>query len=348
MSLKTFFPWLKLPVISAPMANLAGFDLARAVSEAGGFGFIAGGYNHTALQQNLVKAAEHKVSLSNDAKDRFHVGVGVLTFTMKDAGPDQFAKLLKSDPKILDSGVIACVWLYGGEHEHWIKTLRPLLKPLGIPLLVQIHTVKEAQAVVDAGADLLVAQGTDAGGHCSASNSSIISLVPEICAHFASADGQGTKLPILAAGGISHGRQMVAALTLGAQGVVIGTRLMPADETEFPEAGKQVVLDAHDGGASTILTRVYDEMRGTTDWPAQYTGRAIANVTSSEHAHGQDPATIREAYTAAVKAGDFTRLVCWGGTGVGLVKQSGPAKEIIGAFVKEYNQALSTAIPQAL
>ncbi|ORY83884.1 hypothetical protein BCR37DRAFT_284988 [Protomyces lactucae-debilis] len=344
MSLKQFFPWLKIPIMSAPMANLAGFDLARSVSEAGAFGFIAGGYNHAALQSNLIKAAEHKASLKGQQKEEFHVGVGILTFTMKD-GPDQFVKILKSDAKILDSGVLACVWLYGGEHDTWLKALKPLLSPLGIKLLVQIHTVKEAQAVVDAGADLIVAQGTDAGGHCGASNASIISLVPELCAHFASQDGQSTRIPVLAAGGISHGRQMLAALTLGAQGVVVGTRLMPADETEFPKAGKDVVLTAKDGGASTILTRVYDEMRGTTDWPAQYTGRAIANVTASEHAEGQDPKVIREAYATAVKEGDFSRLVCWGGTGVGMVKQSGPAKEIISALVTEYNEALGVMPP---
>jgi nitronate monooxygenase len=97
----------------------------------------------------------------------------------------------------------------------------------------------------DAGADILVAQGSDAGGHGTANSASIISLVPEMCSAI------GERVPILAAGGIADSRGALAALSLGAEGVVMGSRFATAQESAMAPNAKSLILDSRDGGRTT-------------------------------------------------------------------------------------------------
>lgn len=121
---------------------------------------------------------------------------------------------------------------------------------------MQVGTVGAAREAASDGADVVVAQGVDAGGHQFARGAGVVSLVPEVRLmlhdEFAAAGPGGRAVAVVAAGGIAHADAVVAAVALGADGVVMGTKFLPARESRFPEAKKRVVLETTDGGASTV------------------------------------------------------------------------------------------------
>ena len=154
---------------------------------------------------------------------------------------------------------------------------------------IQVTSVREAlDAVQAAKPDVLVVQGTDAGGHGAAQGAGIISLVPEtIDAVKELCTSSSLPLPsFIAAGGISDGRGVAAALTLGAQGVCLGTRYLAASEATIAQGYQGAVLRASDGGSTTIRSSVYDQLRGTTEWPPGYGGRGVINASFRDHEAG--------------------------------------------------------------
>lgn len=323
MSLKEIFPWLKYPIMSAPMAGVAGSELAIAVSSAGGLGFIAAGYDLTKLSDELLQVIEAR-KMTPELK----VAVGIITHAVKDE--EAFLNVLS---KYKEHDVVAALWLFGGDESRWIKLARQKLPHLKI--MVQVWTVQDAKIMADEGADIIVAQGSDAGGHGGASAASIISLLPEILEIIPA------SIPVIAAGGLSNGKSILAATCLGASGVVLGTRFMLTKESKLPIKAKTLATKTTDGGRTTTQTGVYDQMRGTTDWPAVYSGRAIANKTLEEHLSGRDIKELKGDYTQAVQDGDYSRVVCWAGTGVGLMNEILPAAEVVATLVKEYDDAAS-------
>jgi nitronate monooxygenase len=202
---------------------------------------------------------------------------------------------------------------------------------------------------------VVVAQGSDAGGHGTANSASIISLVPEIISNL-----PGT--PVIAAGGISDATGVVAALALGAEGVVMGTRFAVCAESAMPDKAKAVIIQTQDGGASTkrfvlvliqksdFRTRIFDELRGK-DWLRTHDGRAIINDTLQDFENGVSGTELKEKFDVAMKEGDFSRLVVFAGTGSGLVTKRQTVAEILTEVetqvverVKSVNEALATAV----
>jgi nitronate monooxygenase len=150
--------------------------------------------------------------------------------------------------------------------------------------------------------------------------------------------------PVLAAGGICDGRGLAAALMLGAEGVLVGTRFFATAEALGSAAVKQRIVEA--SGDDTIRTRVFDIVRAF-DWPEQYTGRAIANSFSRTW-HGREAeltaclAQERERYEAARKAGDLETAVVFAGEGVDLIDACRPAGEVIAGIVEEAEALLAS------
>ncbi len=166
------------------------------------------GYDLQKLREHLVFAAKAKKEEQNSD---LRIGFGVLTFL------SEIDVVLSVIRDFIHLDLIAAIWLFGGEEEHWIHRIKAEFPTL--PVMVQVHTVGSALTVARAGADIVVAQGSDAGGHAGAAAASIIALVPEM------ADRLGPDVAIIAAGGICDGRGLVAAFSLGASGVVMGTRV---------------------------------------------------------------------------------------------------------------------------
>lgn len=326
MSFKQLFPNVRYPILCGPMANVSGWELALRVSQAGGLGLIGGGYSTEKLKLDVTTA------LANRTKDE-QIGFGILTFTIKNK--QDIVDILAA---VESSQLISCVWLFGGSETPWIELLK--VEFPRVKVIVQVHTVEAAQQVARAGANVLVAQGSDAGGHGGAESSSILTLVPEIIRAC-------PDVVVLAAGGISNGLTMFAALALGAQAVVLGTRFMVSHESLLPQLAKELACKANDGGKNTVQTRVYDEMRGTTDWPMNYTGRAIRNLTIQESMSGRDQEEMKRDYQNAMGEGDYSRLVCWAGTGIGLINEILPVSKIVEQLVEEFNLAASN-VPRPL
>jgi nitronate monooxygenase len=195
-----------------------------------------------------------------------------------------------------------------------------------------VQTLAQAREAADAGADIIIAQGRDAGGH-SGSVRGTMGLVPAVVDAVA-------PIPVVAAGGIADGRGLAAALALGAAGISMGTRFTASRESLWDPAMKAAALAA--GGDQTMQTRVFDVVRGA-QWPAIYPGRALRNTFSTEWHGREDDLAARQAEEEktylATAPDDFSQRVVWAGESVDLVNDIPSAAEIIERII---TQAVAT------
>jgi nitronate monooxygenase len=129
---------------------------------------------------------------------------------------------------------------------------------------------------------------------------------------------------VLAAGGLSNGAHLAAFLTLGAAGAVVGTRFLFAHESIYSDAQKRVIIAAK--SESSVRSYVFDELRGTTGWPAGTDGRALAMPAVAAVESGADIAQMKEEVAEGAKRGDPRSVIAWAGTGVGQPNRLQPAK----------------------
>ncbi len=254
------------------------------------------------------------------------VGVGLILFAVK----------LAQAAKVLEKHKPAVVWLFAApeldNYGKWAASIRQASPQSQI--WIQVGSVAAAVELAEkARPDVLCCQGSDAGGHGFEKGAGIISLGPEVCDTLAA---KGYDIPIVAAGGIADGRCVSAALSLGAQGVVLGTRFLSAPETEMHPVYRRAIISTTDGGQTTARSKVFDNLRGPNIWPLAYDGRSLIMESFTDHANGVGIEEIRERHNAAVKSdnrgfgeGGKGRAAIWAGTGVGLVKREQPAAEIV-------------------
>lgn len=309
------------PVMLAPMGGVAGGALAAAVARAGGLGIIGCGYGDPKAGYGSPAWIAEQFDIAGNQK----VGAGFITWSLA-RRPELLDLVLEhgADP----------IFLSFGDPSPFI----PKIHAAGRRLILQITSLAEARQAKALGADVIVAQGAEAGGH-GTTGRALFSLLPAV------ADAV-SPTPVLAAGSISDGRGLAAALILGADGVLLGTRLFATTEALGSAAMKQRIVEA--SGDDTIRTRVFDIVRGL-DWPEQYTGRAIANAFSATW-HGREAELTtqlhREAerYEAARKAGDLDTAVLFAGEGVDLIDACRPASEVIVGMVNEAERLLSSRV----
>jgi nitronate monooxygenase len=290
---------LEYPIVSAPMGGVAGGSLAAAVSNAGALGLVGGAYGEPEwLRTELSKAR---------SESKRPWGVGLITWH---ATPEAVELALSYEPH-------AFMLSFGDP-----RPLAPAIKEAGCTLICQVQDTEEGKAAEAAGADVIVAQGTEAGGH--GADRSTLPLVPAVVDAVA-------PTPVLAAGGIADGRGLAAALMLGAQGALIGTRFYAATEALGHGSAKERIMAAR--GRDTQRTRVFDIVR-RRDWPQPYTGRAIRNRFMERWVGREDDLgkTLDEetsSFRAAVTAGDFETAMVWAGEGVDLISDVAPAGELV-------------------
>jgi len=300
------------PIILAPMGATTGGKLAAAVSQAGGLGLIGAGYGD-------ADWLTREFDLAGNAP----VGVGFITWS------------LARKPRLLDLALArspSAVMLSFGDPAPFA----PAIKGTGAKLICQIQTVAEAREAVQAGADLVIAQGTEAGGH--GASRGTLALVPAVVDAVA-------PVPVVAAGGIADGRGLAAALMLGAAGALMGTLFYATEECLAHPAAKQRLVEA--GGDDTLRTTVFDLARGY-DWPAHYTGRAIGNdFTRRWHGREGELARVasaeRERYAKAAAAGDVGTAVVFAGEGIDLIHEIVPAEQVIVRLMAEAEACLAEA-----
>ncbi len=297
------------PILLAPMGSAAGGRLAAAVTNAGGLGLVGSGYANTAaVRKELTEAGNTRV------------GIGFILWALE-KNPEALDVALDAKP--------AAVMLSFGDPTPFTRRI----KDAGCKIICQVQTLAQARAAAAAGADIIIAQGRDAGGHAGVTRGTM-GLVPAVV------DAVG-PIPVVAAGGIADGRGLAAALALGAAGVSMGTRFTATRESLWDAAMKATTLAA--GGDQTEQTRVFDVVRGAP-WPTIYPGRALRNDFSNRWNGREDELAARQAeeekaYLAA-KDDDFTTRVVWAGEGVDLVNDIPPAAEIIERTVAQAAQTL--------
>jgi nitronate monooxygenase len=294
------------------MGFVAGGALAAAVSAAGGFGMIGGGY-----------ADPDWLARECAAAGQCRVGCGFITWALAER-PAALAVALRHQP--------AAIMLSFGDAAPFL----PAIKRAGALAICQVQSLAQARAVLRDGADIIVAQGTEAGGH--GGGRATLPLVPAVVDLVA---GSGRSVPVVAAGGISDGRGLAAALMLGADGVVMGTRFAVASESLAAPGAKARVVAA--SGDETLRTTVFDIARGYT-WPPGYTGRAVRN-RFTEAWQGREAALARDEaararYAEAAARGDADIAVVFAGEGIDLIHAVEPAAAILARVIREAEAAL--------
>ncbi|MEI7536330.1 MAG: nitronate monooxygenase [Comamonadaceae bacterium] len=293
---------LRHPIISAPMAFAGGGVLAAAVSQAGGLGLIGGGYGDPAwLSEQFTAAAGQRV------------GVGFISWSLRKS-PSVLTDSLKHRP--------AAVMLSFGDPRPFIDDIRSV----GAALICQCQNMDHVMDAVDAGADIIVAQGSEAGGHGALRGT--LSFVPEV-SDFLSRQSPETLL--LAAGGIADGRGLAAALMLGADGVLLGTRLWASREALVKPGHHQAIVEAN--GDGTLRTQVADIAR-QIPWPRGFTARIARNAfTDRWHGHEdtleKNIAVEGPKYRQAFAEGDPEHTGVWFGEAAGLIDEIASAADIV-------------------
>ncbi|MFT7554711.1 MAG: nitronate monooxygenase [Planctomycetota bacterium] len=305
---------LEHPVISAPMAIAAGGELASAVSRAGGLGLIGGGYGVEAWIMEQFAIA-HPTP----------VGCGLITWALK-KNPELLVRVIDQKP--------AAMFLSFGNPASFA----PAIKDAGITLICQVQTVADAQQALDCGADVIVAQGAEAGGH--GEKRGTVTLVPEIADVIANLHSQAT---LCAAGGIADGRGLAAALMLGADGVLIGSRFWASSEAVVHPNMHARALAA--SGDMTIRSSVMDIAR-QLNWPPRYTARVLRNqFTDQWHENIAELMLVaeREAeqWAAAWQEGNMDIANTFVGEAAGLINSIEPAEDILLSIVGEAEALLN-------
>ena len=298
------------PVLLAPMDLVSGGRLAGAVSQAGGLGILGGGYGD-------AEWIEREWALAGNAR----IGCGFITWS------------LEQRPGLLDAVLArrpAAIVLSFGDPRPFADAIHAA----GTRLICQVQNVAQAREAADAGAAVIVAQGTEAGGH--GQNEPLFTLLPQVV-------DACPDTPVAAAGGIADGRGLAAAMMLGAEGVLMGTRFYASQEAEgHPEAKRRIVASA---GGQTVRSIVFDLSRRNR-WPPPYTGRLLRNDHLERWLGHEDELEARAEeigrdYAAARARGDFDVAGVIAGEACALIHDIPKAGEIVERVVAEAESLLA-------
>jgi nitronate monooxygenase len=304
---------LSTPIIGAPMAGVSGGELARAVSRGGGLGMIGVSGAHSADfvgEQCAVPAA-----------DQLPFGVGLMIWVLE-ARPDLLEATIEAEPSLVSVSF--------GDPAPYVGPLHDA----GIAVCAQVNTTADVQRALETGVDIVVAQGTEAGGHTG--RRATLPLLQEVLTL--------TDRPVVAAGGIATGRGMAAALVAGAAGVWIGTPLLSCTEGLNAPSLRERVRAA--SGDETVLTRAFDVAEGAA-WPERWPGRALVNDFSRAW-HGRED-ELRETPDArrlvvdGRRTGDPAHAPVYAGESVGLVTSERSATDVVRELDAEAEKALAAA-----
>ena len=294
---------IKYPIIQGGMANIATGEFAAAVSNAGGLGLIGAG----AMDVKMLK--EHIHQCRKLTKQPF--GVNIMLMNPQ---ADEMAQLLIDEKvEIVTTGA--------GNPGIYMKAW----KEAGIKVLPVVPSVALAKRMERAGADALIVEGCEAGGHIG--EMTTMALVPQV--------SDAVDIPVIAAGGIASGRQLLAAFALGACGVQIGTVLLASEECPIHENYKQSILKAKD--TSTIVT---GRINGT---PV----RILKNKMAKEYVKKEKAGASKEeleVYTLgslkkAVFEGNVNEGSLMAGQVAGMIKDIKPVAKILEGLMSDCQKA---------
>lgn len=302
---------IQYPLIQAGMIWCSGWKLAAAVSEAGGLGIIGSGSMYPAVLE------EHIQKFQKASSKPFAVNLPLLY-------PD-----IDKHVDTIIRYKVPIVFTSAGNPKTWTQKL----KDHGITVVHVVSSVKFALKSQEAGVDAIVAEGFEAGGHNGKDETTTLCLIPMV--------KEAVSIPVIAAGGIGTGRGMLAALTLGADAVQIGSRFVTTEESSAHTLFKKAVVDAKEG--DTLLT-----LKELT--PVRLMKNQFFQEVQAAYANGAKPDELEELLgRGRAKKGMFEGDMENGeleiGQISGLIHSIQPAGEVVQEILKEYElarQELST------
>jgi NAD(P)H-dependent flavin oxidoreductase YrpB (nitropropane dioxygenase family) len=291
---------IQLPILQAGMSTYTTPELVAAVSNAGGLGIIGGLFREPDEIREEIRKVRELTSRP--------FGVNHVISQINAAAIDVTLELRVP--------VLSLSWGRAAE-------LVSRAHKAGIKVIHQVNSPEEAGQVASDGADVIVAQGTEGGGHVG--GMSTLPLVPQVV-------DVVNGVPVLAAGGIADGRGLAAVLMLGAQGALIGTRFLATPEASGRGHSKDVILNAL--GSQTVASKFFDDVLGIR-WPGALL-RSVRNPLLDRWAQRQQDWAlaadqIRPSLEAAIAAGDFVIA----GESAGLIHDIVPAGELVQRIARE-------------
>ncbi len=300
------------PIALAPMGGAAGGALAAAVSNGGGVGLVGGGREGPEwLKRELGIVVEETDKPWGIGFQTWSATVEVIELALEYR--PHAVMLSFGDPTVLAEPVIDA----------------------GIPLIIQVTDLDETTTALELGADVIVAQGAEAGGHTG--GRATLPFVPIVVDLVA-------PTPVLAAGGIADGRGIAAALSLGAAGALMGTRFQVTAEALVGAEVTKAIIEGR--GEDTERSRILDIARGAP-WPARYPARTIRNAFldrwRGRESELQSDEDAKASFREAAQRGDPDVLPVWASESIDLITEVVPAADLVALLAIEAEEALTRA-----
>jgi enoyl-[acyl-carrier protein] reductase II len=296
------------PVVLGGMGTATTPRLVAAVSSAGGMGILSA--SHQSPEQQRADVGEIRALTDRP------FGLNHLLF---EADEDRLAATMECRPNVLST---AWAW-----PDQDLRRFADMAHGIGALFMHMVSTVGEAVRAADAGADIIVAQGTEGGGHVGQMGT--LPLVRMVVRAVA-------PVPVLAAGGVADGAGLAGALGLGADGVLLGTRFLATPEAPIPQSHKQAILD-HDGH-DTFLSEIPDLISGRA-WPGAMTrttrNRLMERWIGREWEVRQHRTAIQKGMADARAQGDTEEFHLAMGQTAGLIDDIAPAAGIVERIARE-------------
>jgi NAD(P)H-dependent flavin oxidoreductase YrpB (nitropropane dioxygenase family) len=308
------------PVVSAGMGggHTSG-ELVGHVSEAGGLGVIGASFVPQEELEQMIAQAREITSKP--------IGINLLLH----ATDDRLKDVLQAEPAVLSTA-----W---PRDDQDLGSIFAKAHERGIRVMHMVPRVEDALRAAEAGADVIVAQGSEGGGHIGEIGTTVI--VRQVVKAVA-------PVPVLAAGGFVDGAGLAAALALGADGVLLGTRFLATDEAPVETAYKEAIVAS--SGDDTIVTTVADTLSGR-DWPGAWA--RLKRTRFIEEWLGREPELQRrrEAVWLQLEAAEETdpdNGLMWFGQSAGLIDSIMPAGDVVRQIVTEAEEILRSQLPAML
>lgn len=305
---------IEVPIVQAPMGPVTSAELVAAVCNAGGLGSL-GGVERSAEQLRL------EIARTRELTDRPFA----VNFLVSRLDEEAFALTLAQRPAAISLALGDPGALVRRAHDE------------GIRVLHQVHTVRQAHEAAERGVDVIVAQGSEAGGNCG--DVAALPLIPQVVDAVSST-------PVVAAGGIADGRGLAAALVLGAQGIQIGTRFLASAEARCGEGWKEAILAAESEDAVKVPSwnRIFPRGgEGSYEAIPRALRTPFIDAWAHSEAASRDPDAVRREVLAAVQEGRMHELVPLTGQSAGMIHDVLPAAEIVRRIVSDAANALEAA-----
>ncbi len=301
---------IEFPVIQAGMVWCSGWKLASAVSNSGGLGLIGAGSMHPEILQ------EHIIKTKNATTKPFGVNVPLMY--------PELEKIMK----IIDEQKVKIVFTSAGSPKLWTGWL----KERGIIVVHVVSGSMFAEKSEAAGVDAVVAEGFEAGGHNGRDETTTLTLIPSV--------RKATGLPLLAAGGISSGESMLACMTLGADGVQIGSRFAISEESSAHPNFKKLITETGEGGTKLALKKLA---------PVRLVKNHFFELVNANEQNGATPIQLKELLgKGRAKLGMFDGDLENGELEIGQVSaqinEVLPVKKILENIISEYQSAKNAIV----